>query len=203
MLKYDKYEVIIFDLGNTILPISPQQTIMAFHSLGFSGNILQPPKELSLLLSHYQKGCVDSFSFLEQIKTYLAPNVTKEQIIEAWNAMLLEFPPEYIALLKRLKETHQLILLSNTNDLHTLCFEAKAKAMGFSLTDYFNKIYYSHKLGLSKPNKEIYDYVYTENNLSTKKVLFLDDLEENLIIPQNIGWDISLVSEKRTILNYL
>ncbi|PVX52200.1 putative hydrolase of the HAD superfamily [Balneicella halophila] len=203
MSKYDEYEVLIFDLGNTILPIAPELTIQSFQSLGFEGDILKPHVKLKRLLSNYQKGEVSTTYFLSFLQNELSKEVAEYEVVEAWNAMLLDFPKEHIALIKQLKETHQLILLSNTNELHTQCFQAKAASLYFRLSDYFHKVYYSQELGMSKPDKEIFDFVHKENLLDGKKVLFLDDLEENLVYPQEIGWNVGQVSTTKTILEWV
>ncbi len=202
-LKYTDFEVIIFDLGNTILPIAPELTLNAFQELGFDGNIFEPSKEIAKLLSEYQKGKITTENFLSTLKKYLPSKTSKEQIVKAWNAMLLDFPEAHLKLLEELKHTHELILLSNTNALHADCFEKKALELGKPLASYFNTTYYSHQLGLSKPTVEIYKYVHSQHNLQSKKVLFLDDIAENLVVPQRLGWKTVQITEEKTILSLL
>lgn len=116
--------------------------------------------------------------------------------------MLLNFPQAHLELLKNLKQKHTLLLLSNTNALHTACFEAKAALQSTPLQFYFDKIYYSHELGMSKPKREIYAYVHEKHHLNNKKVLFLDDLSENLQIPNQMGWTTAQISQDITILHF-
>lgn len=202
MYKYANYDVLIFDLGNTILPIAPELTTTAFCELGFDGNILQPSKEIQLMLDNYQKGRVSSPEFLKFLHSQLSKELTVEVIKKAWNAMLLDFPNMHLQLLARLKKTHRLILLSNTNSLHAECFEAKAKQQGKALHTFFDVAYYSHELGLSKPDSAIYKYVQKDSDLEGKSILFLDDLSENLVVPQKMGWDVVQISQGRGILDF-
>ncbi len=201
MHKYNAFKVLIFDLGNTILPINPQKTVLEFEKLGFKGNILMPKEDISEILESYQQGKISSLEFLSLIKAELPPQATTSQIINAWNAMLLDFPAENIALLRELKQTHLLLLLSNTNDLHAKFFETKANEQGFELSSLFDAVYYSHELEMSKPNTDIYTYIHEKEQLENKTVLFLDDLAENLEFPQKIGWETQLISEKYSILD--
>lgn len=93
-------------------------------------------------------------------------------------------------------------MLCTQNALHAKCFESKAKQHGKPLSSYFGKAYYSHELGLSKPDIDIFGYVHKEQKLEGKKVLFLDDLAENLVAPKELGWDVVRISEERTILDF-
>ncbi len=201
MCKYPKYKVLIFDLGNTILPIAPELTVQAFRNLGFAEDILTPNESTGKVLSKYQKGEIATVDFLAFLKSQLPQKVAEEQIIEAWNAMLLDFPKAHLELLEDLQKTHQLILLSNTNALHTMCFEAKALKFGKPLSSYFDAVYYSQEIGMSKPDAAIYEYVHHKHSLHDKKVLFLDDLRENLVVPERLGWEVVKVSRKKTILD--
>jgi putative hydrolase of the HAD superfamily len=40
---------------------------------------------------------------------------------------------------------------------------------------FFEKEYYSHRIGMRKPNKEIFDFVINENGLVASETLFIDD----------------------------
>ncbi len=146
MCKYPKYKVLIFDLGNTILPIAPELTVQAFRNLGFAEDILTPNESTGKVLSKYQKGEIATVDFLAFLKSQLPQKVAEEQIIEAWNAMLLDFPEAHLELLEDLQKTQQLILLSNTNVLHTMCFEAKSLKFGKPLSSYFDAVYYSQEV---------------------------------------------------------
>ncbi len=202
-LKYSDFEVLLFDLGNTILPIDPELTVQAFKNLGFRENLSAPDEEMTNLLSKYQEGKISSEDFLFSLQENLPSQASNKQLIKAWNAMLLDFPQEHLLLLEKLQKTHQLILISNTNELHADCFEKKALEFGKSLPSYFDAVCYSHELGLNKPNVEIYEYVHSLYNLQGKKVLFLDDIAENLVAPQTLGWKTAQISKDKTILNFL
>ena len=43
------------------------------------------------------------------------------------------------------------------------------------LSDYFEKVYYSHQIGIRKPFKEVFDYVVRVNKLNPEETLFIDD----------------------------
>lgn len=51
-----------------------------------------------------------------------------------------------------------------------------------------NHRYLSCELGMAKPNRDIYEYV--NNDLKGKEILFLDDNPANIIIPEELGWNV-------------
>ena len=44
----------------------------------------------------------------------------------------------------------------------------------------FDKVYYSHELGMRKPDKEIFEYVLKDSNSSAEETLFIDDTSRHL-----------------------
>ena len=57
-----------------------------------------------------------------------------------------------------------------------------------SFKDNFNYVFESSKLGLRKPEEEIYKYVLKVLNLSPKNILFIDDLGINLKPAKKLGF---------------
>ena len=53
---------------------------------------------------------------------------------------------------------------------------------------YFDKTYYSHLVGLRKPDKEMYEFVNADAKLQPLETLFIDDMWENILGCQTIGW---------------
>src|SRR5437868_3344365 len=107
---------IIFDLGGVILNIDFKKTNEAFHGLGlenFSQHINQ--HHITDLFLNYETGQIDDVEFIDSVAKLNHQPMSKEEIIQAWNALLLDFPRERINLLKRIKKQYRTFLLSNTN----------------------------------------------------------------------------------------
>lgn len=174
---------IIFDLGGVIINLSVEKTHQAFATL--SG---LPVQEIKNRVHHgkffheYEKGLITDAEFRNHLRQSLNLKVTDADLDTAWNAMLLDIPIERIQLLERLKQTHSIYLLSNTNNIHLQCFSGIVKTLtGNSAIDYyFHKAYYSHLLKLSKPDVAIYNHVLAQNNLTPAETIFLDDNKDNL-----------------------
>jgi putative hydrolase of the HAD superfamily len=49
------------------------------------------------------------------------------------------------------------------------------------------KAYYSHEMGLRKPNQRIYERVLKKSRLDPYETVFVDDSEPNVIAAENLG----------------
>jgi epoxide hydrolase-like predicted phosphatase len=180
---------IIFDLGGVILNIDFKKTNEAFHALGlenFSQHINQ--HHITDLFLNYETGQIDDIEFIESVAKLNHQPMSKEEIIQAWNALLLDFPPERINLLKRIKKQYRTFLLSNTNSIHLQEFNERLhQEQDVYLEDLFEKTYYSHVVKLRKPNADIFNLVMNENNLVPSETLFIDDTESNFHEAEKMG----------------
>jgi FMN phosphatase YigB (HAD superfamily) len=173
---------IIFDLGGVIMEIDVKQTLHAFSRLGIK-NIHEYFGHgfAASFFSDHEAGRISDEDFLKEIKKLLSVEVSDEAVIEAWNALLLHFPPERIALLGELKSRYRLFLFSNTNAIHYEKFsEIYRQSFGGSLEDHFEKAYYSHSLGHRKPDEAGFEQIIRENGLDPKQTLFVDDALMNV-----------------------
>lgn len=195
---------IIFDLGNVIHNINPELTQKAFHELGYSHfNIYSLKKEDKILLDGFETGKVSAADFRKHIRSLICPDLTDVAIDDAWNALLLDLPAERLELLKELKKKYRLFLLSNTNELHIeWVFNYLQKTYGISgLSGYFEKEYYSHLVGMRKPQAEIYERILSENGLTAEETLFIDDSEENIEGARKLKIHAYHLTSGETILN--
>lgn len=161
-----KIEHIVFDLGNVILNIDYQKTIEEFNKLGISNaSSLYSQSSQSSIFDLLETGNISDQKFILEIKK-LCQKTTSKEIIKAWNAILLEIPNERILLLNKLKTNFNIFLLSNTNSIHIkeLIYKLGVKKYN-EFYSIFKKVYYSHEIGLRKPNPEIFKLIIKENNL--------------------------------------
>ena len=181
---------IIFDLGGVILNLDPAATQKAFETIG-----------LADFEKHYttirQTGCFDDFDrgkisekeFRDHLKKFLPATITDDAIDKAWNAMLLDLPKERLDLLQSLGKKYRLFLLSNTNEIHVTAFSSYLqKEFGFSdFSSYFERWYYSCRIGKRKPDVEIFQFVLNENGLIAEETLFIDDSPQHVEGAKKVG----------------
>jgi FMN phosphatase YigB (HAD superfamily) len=172
---------IIFDLGGVIMNIDFKITEKAFADLGFIDFAQYMTQfHITAFFEDYETGKIDDAAFIKGIQKIAGKPLTPEEIIHAWNALLLDFPLERIELLERIKKHYRIFLLSNTNALHYEAFQHTLYSLtGKRLEDIFEKTYYSHTASLRKPDAAIYRLVIDENHLNPAETLFIDDTASN------------------------
>lgn len=169
---------IILDFGGVILNLSIPKTISAFNALSpvpFEQIYTQSAQVE--LFNRFDKGEISETDFFGQLSTQIAYSGNVDDLRAAWNAMLLDLPEHRLKLLLDLKKRYRTFLLSNTCEPHILAFETEMKRVhGLdNLEPYFEKVYYSCRMGLRKPDKEIFEYVLKQHGLLAEETVFIDD----------------------------
>lgn len=180
---------IIFDLGGVILNIDYLLTEKAFIELGFTDfPKLYSQLQQSNLFDLYETGKISTDYFIESIKQH-QPNLKNEQIINAWNAMLLDLPLERLEYIKLLQQHFNVFLFSNTNELHEAAFnqEVKRVTQQESLDPFFDEVFLSHKIGFRKPNKDGFLHIINKQKLDIANTLFVDDSPQHIQGAQELG----------------
>jgi glucose-1-phosphatase len=193
---------IIFDLGGVILNINYQATYQAFTDLGVKNfTDLYNQFSLNSMFSDLEVGKIGKEEFLQGMKQHTPEGVTDQQIIDAWNAMLLDFPLRRLQVLQQLRQHYSLYLLSNTNIIHMEAFNRiLQESRGIpSLATFFDKAYYSHEIGLRKPDRESYEFVLDAHGLQPSETLFIDDTLPNIEGAKLVGIETIHLLPPRTI----
>jgi putative hydrolase of the HAD superfamily len=169
---------IIFDLGGVIINLDIQRTINAMNKLApvaFERYYTQAAQ--SQLFNELDKGTITGEKFFRELKKELNYRGKEQDLIDAWNAMLLDVPEHRLDTLVNAKQNYNTFLLSNTNEPHIEVFERDLyNDHGVkNFQDYFDKVYYSCRVGMRKPDKEIFELVLKENDLDPTETVFIDD----------------------------
>lgn len=194
---------IIFDLGGVILNIDFKQTELAFAKLGIGNfNEYFTLQSLSPLFEKLELGLIEPEVFYDEFRKLAKCNIKNEEIQNAWNALLLDFPIERISWLRNISKKYKIYLLSNTNKIH---YDAFIKMFyeqieDGNFNDYFIKPYYSHEINLRKPCKKCYEFVLKNENLIAQETLFIDDSEQNIKAAKQIGLNVIHLPPPHTVL---
>jgi HAD superfamily hydrolase (TIGR01509 family) len=98
------------------------------------------------------------------------------QLLEGWNAIFAGVVPGIDQLLARAANRLPLYAFSNTNSPHVEFFSAKyADVLG-----HFREIFLSSSIRLRKPDAEAYDHVVRAIGVPAERIVFFDDLAENI-----------------------
>lgn len=177
-----KYEAIIFDLGGVLINLDYHKTTAAFEALGVPDfSELYSQANQTDLFSDFETGKISAQRFINELLVYLPQGTSPNKVVNAWNQMILNVPMESIQLLDRLKKDYPLFLLSNTNELHVPVVRREwSKVTDMPMEHYFNKIYFSHVMGMRKPHAEIFLEVCQREGLKPQSTLFIDDTQQHI-----------------------
>lgn len=196
---------IIFDFGDIFINLDKQAPLIEMSKFGLT----QMTPELDTIFKNYEMGLMKSVDFINVLQSIFS-DASREQIITAWNSIILDFPEERLTFIEQLKKEnkYRLFLLSNTNDLH---IEKVKISMGLErfkrFKNCFEQFYLSQEMKMRKPNSNIYEFVLLENKLIANETLFIDDTKENTVSASELGilcWNL-LVGKEDVIqtLNHL
>jgi putative hydrolase of the HAD superfamily len=186
---------IIFDFGDIFINLDKQATIDALKKLGLA----EWNEDLNQLNLQFEKGQISREDFLLGIQKHV-PNASIEEILDAWNAVLLDFPLYRLEFLQKLSKKYRLFLLSNTDSIHIETFEKEHGASFYSdFYQCFEKVYFSFEIEMRKPDVEIFNYLINKHELSVKNTLFVDDKKENTDAALSLGlhvWNLQVGQEE-------
>ena len=177
-------KVIFFDIGGVLLEIHPDKM---FHCISSATGIpFEKVKSSFPEESHniYEKGQMTNKEWFQVFKIALSNNsyLTENKFWDSW-AMILGKETKVLDVLLDLKKYYKVWLLSNTNPKH-ISDELDNKYVFPHLVD---GAIYSYKVGLRKPDKEIYLKACELAEVKPKESVFIDDLSENISGAKKVG----------------
>lgn len=198
-------DFVIFDLGNVLIDIDYN------HAMALMKSALPTP--MHGLVDHcytadfhkaYEKGEISSAKFRQELRDYFQTNWTDAEVDYYWNSLLGTIPAYRLELVRKLKSQYQVGILSNTNEIHIDAVYAQLQTEhGMDNFDpLFDWVFYSHEMGLAKPNQDIYQQLLLELRTTANRVLFFDDLKANVDGAASIGIQAIQVVGPETLLNF-
>ncbi len=192
-------------MGAVLLNINMPNTAHAFAQLA-NRDISWIDEKISNsgLFLRYENGEWTDEQFRDSVRTALELPLEDDQIDLAWNALLLDFPPQRIELLRWLQPKYRTFMLSNTNPIHIRQVERiLQRDTGYpTVYDFFEKVYLSYEMKKIKPSPEIYEQVLIENGLKAEETIFFDDNLYNIQAAKLLGIQTVHIQEPATILDY-
>jgi HAD superfamily hydrolase (TIGR01509 family) len=183
MISLNGIQNIIFDFGGVLFEIDYDLPAQAFDDLGFTGfRDLYTQAAQNPMFDLLETGKVANDAFLDFLHQHV-PRATREQVIHAWNVILLRILPQEVEFVHTLRKSGiRTFLLSNTNAIHVAEFEQMiANTMDVRVfREAFEKIYYSNAIGLKKPHPETFLEVCAWNDLNPSETLFIDDSKQHV-----------------------
>lgn len=170
-------DALLFDLGRVVLDIDFKRALACW-----AGHAGCEPSDIGGrfaaddVLKQYESGKIGDDAYFAQLRAQLGVEISDAQLLEGWNAIFVGEIPGIAPLLARAAERLPLYALSNTNPPHIAHF-SNAYA---DVLSHFRELYLSSTIGLLKPDAAAYDHVVEAIGMPASRVLFFDDLAENV-----------------------
>jgi putative hydrolase of the HAD superfamily len=192
-------EVIIYDLGNVILPFNHYRIAEKLSRFSQRKEFQDPPKIFSYLfdfekgaVNGYEVGKVSSLEFFQSLKEFLQLSLSFEEFVPIWDDIFLE-NQEVSQIILSQKGRWKLGLLSNTNPLHFDYILSK-----FPIVRVFDQWILSHEVGFKKPAVKIYQKAIEWASVEPQKIIFIDDMEKHVEVAVSLGMQgIHFISAKQ------
>jgi putative hydrolase of the HAD superfamily len=168
----------LFDLGRVVFDIDFNQTLACW-----AGHAACEPAQLGGRFSsrdeiyqRHERGEISDAEFFAALRALLGIALSDAQFLEGWNAIFAGEIPGIAPLLARAAKRLPLYAFSNTNNAHVEYFPGiYAGVLG-----HFREMFLSSSIGLRKPDAEAYDHVVRAIGVPAERIVFFDDLAENI-----------------------
>jgi glucose-1-phosphatase len=170
-------DALLFDLGRVVLDIDFNRTLFCW-----AGHAGCEPAHLVGRFARderyrrHEKGEISDAEFFAGLRASLGVDLSDAQFLEGWNAIFAGEMPGIAQLLARAAQRLPLYGFSNTNSPHVEYFSQKyAGVLG-----HFRELFLSSSIGLRKPDAEAYDHAVKAIGVPAERIVFFDDLAENI-----------------------
>jgi putative hydrolase of the HAD superfamily len=177
---------VVFDFGNVLGSFDRRRAAANLAALGPAD--LDPAVILELLHHSgyevaYETAQIGTAEILRLMRERFGLVADDEAIAFAFADM---FTPnqDVCSLVPHLAGRYHLAMLSNTNEMHYRHFRREFA----SVLDRFDHLVASHEVGLRKPDPAIYQLVQERAGCAAEQIVFVDDLEANLVAARALGW---------------
>lgn len=195
----------VFDLGGVIIDLDIPFTVNQLGKLLQNNGSTSTVDFMAHPVHHaFEKGEIDDIVFRDEIRKAFREEWSDQEIDDIWNGMLKNIPLQKIRLLKELRKTHPVYMLSNTNSIHFQKVEeillTDTGENGFA--QLFDHLFLSYEMGCRKPDAIIYEKVVEKIGMPAEKGVFFDDTAPNLIGAQKVGLQTVLIDHPTALMDY-
>lgn len=196
---------IVFDLGGVLMNFDFEGAATMFQQMGLApegadktnAQLGQFGRQAAELINSFINGFIDTKQFASLLQPHCKVNLSVDEISHQLESLDGDIPHNRLAMLKKLRETHKVILLSNINQPMWEKTLSILKREGFDCKDCFDNVFLSYKLKMAKPDPAIYRKMIDDCNIAAQETIYFDDLPENIETGTKIGLVSSLVEQNR------
>ena len=180
-----KYSVIVFDLGNVLIPFNYDLVIERLNKIEpkLGNRFLENYKANYNIHRGFERGDISTDEFIKKMMEVVDHKIDKETFCNYYSK-IFTVNQNVAELLPVLKKRYKLVLLSNTDPIH--------KEYGwkdFEFLKNFDKLVLSYEANAIKPELKIYKAVEEFTKLPSKEHIFIDDVADYVEGAKKAGWD--------------
>ena len=170
-------DALLFDLGRVVLNIDFSKALACW-----AGHAGCRPSDIAARFmrdesyEHHERGTISDEAYFDSLRRGLGLSISDAQFLEGWNAIFAGEMEGIAPLLARAARHLPLYVFSNTNRAHVAHFtQVHAETL-----KPFRELYYSSSIGHRKPDAAGFNHVVKEIGVPASRIVFFDDLAENI-----------------------
>ena len=181
----NRFSVIVFDLGNVLLPFDYNILIRDLDKLkpGLGNHFYKTYFDNYETHRKFESGKMSESEFISRMLEILGHIIDEETFCRYFSGIFSE-NTDVTDLLPELHKRYTLILLSNTNSIHE-----EYGWKNYKFLENFDELVLSHKVGAVKPEEAIYKEVERVSGCKSEEHIFVDDISDYVLAARKLGWD--------------
>jgi glucose-1-phosphatase len=168
---------LLFDLGRVVIDIDFNQAFSRWAGHGRCDQKLIGERfRQDAAYKRHERGEIESAEYFANLRATLGIDISDAQLLDGWNSIHVGEMPGVSELLEKAAKSFPLYAFTNSNREHQRYW---SKQFSGILTN-FREIYVSSTIGFRKPEAESYDHVVRAIGVSADRIVFFDDIHENV-----------------------
>ena len=163
---------IVFDLGGVLVDLDRNRAVKRFEQIGVKDaeQLIDAYEQKGIFLE-VENGTIDSDEFCRKVCAHV------------------DVPQYKLDYLLELRKNYRVYLLSNTNPIiQSWARSPEFTSVGLPISAYFDKMYTSYEVGITKPNPFIFDFMIKDADLKPIETLFVDDGSSNIAVGKQLNF---------------
>ena len=182
-------KALVFDMGGVLIRLNGQRCVDAFKKKAGFDDI---EDYLDLFhqkgfIGEFEKGAINEDEFYRRCLEHCRPGTTPDVLEECLDEILVDVNPSAVSLIKECEGKYPMYVLSNNNPISLRCFEKMLVQAGIPMDKVFKEIFFSFRMKVLKPSREIYERMIAAIGLPPEEILFIDDSEKNVTGAEAVG----------------
>lgn len=190
------YSAVVYDFGNVLVEVDFGRVVARWAEL--AGVDAAPLRERFVIGESYarhERGEIDIGAYYDSLRRELGIELDDTSLEQGWNAVFGEEIAPTVEIVRRLAPVVPQYLFSNTNATHHAHFSKRHAAALAPM----RRLFLSHEIRRRKPDPEAFAHVAREIGVEPSRILFFDDLQENVAGARVAGMHAVLVRSPQDV----